>query len=288
MGLYYGEELFDSLTFDSICGENTDANGITSNLILPGTLSNSQLSTPHTITWSSSDPEIISIDGTVTQPEHGGKLVTLTATANGKTKDFTLYVKGKTAADSILVVSNDRAPYKTAGESLDVYNFTLDEDNKSIIYNLGAAQNINVVKLTDGDDTARLSTEVLKLYVSDDNQSYTQISDFKLLHDGRNWYLYGFEASAQYVKVHCTHYDGTEADFIGVLSEMITAYYEETFGANDGIFAESTTYQITNSSGSTQTDAPWKIPASGLNVTFLAEDKADARFYLNGELLYLI
>ena len=286
-GLYYGDEVLDSLTFDTIKGQNTDQFGIESNLELPNSIANDQLTTPVQIEWESSRPDVVSPDGTVTMPAKGGQLVTLTAkTPEGKSKEIQVYVNGVEASDSVMTVFRDTAPHKTPGVTNDVYEYTFDEENKSIINNLGAKQKINVVKLTDGDTVARLHPDVLKLYVSDDNVTYTQVEKFKLLHNGRNWYLYDFEAEAQYVKVHCTHYDGAEADFMGVLAEMISAYYDETLDKNGTVLSTSTEIAITNDSGITKNDSAWTISASEIGEVFASDSYADARFYLNGELLY--
>lgn len=286
-GLYYGDEILDSLTFHTIRGENTDQYGVTSDLELPDTISNDQLPNPVDLTWESSDPDIIAPDGTVTQPAKGGQLVTLTArTPDGRIKTIEVYVKGLEPSDTILTAWRDTAPHKTPGVATDVYEFTLDVDNKSIIYNLGSVQKVNVIKLTDGDTVARLHPDVLEVYVSDDNVTYTQVENFKLLHDGCNWYLYDFEATGQYVKVHCTHYDGAEADFTGALAEMITAYDEPIFGENGGSFANTVEVIVTNTSGAKKMDGAWTISAAELGDIFAAVDYADARFFLNDELLY--
>lgn len=281
-GLYYGDSILDSLNFEDIAGENTDQYGVTSDLTLPGTVSNDQITDPVAVTWSSSDETVISDDGKVTPPAVGGKLVTLTATANNRQKQFNIYVKGESAADSVLIATNDTAPYKTAGVVVDTYEFTLDDSNNSIIYNLGTVQNVNVIELTDGDNIARLSTEVLKLYVSNDNASYTQIDEFKLLHKDNKWYIYDFNATAQYVKVHCTHYNGSEADFTGILSEMIVAYYQDVFGA-EGEYSNSHTVTVSNTNNSVSYDDCWTISKSAAGVT---GTDSSIRVYQGDELLY--
>ena len=286
-GLYYGEELLDSLTFDTISGENDNQYEVTTDLELVNVISNDQLTTPVVLTWESSNPGIISSDGTVTRPQKGGALVTLHAsTADGRVKEIEVFVKGVDASGEILTVYRDMAPASSSGVAADSYRFTLDEDNKSIIYNLGSVQNVNVVKLTDGDNISRLHPDVLELYVSNDNITYDRVENFKLFHSGRHWYLYDFDAEGQYVKVHCTHYDGAEADFSGVLSEMIIAYYEDTFGQGDGYFAEITNVTVTNTSGIGKTDAAWAIAVNELGDVFQTADYSDVRFFLDDELLY--
>ncbi len=286
-GLYYGEELLDSLTFDTIKADNTDRYEIASNLNLVSTISNKQLINPMDLTWESSLTDVIASDGTVTRPEEGGQLVTLTATmSSGKSKSIQVYVKGKTPSDAILTVYRDTAPAQAPGIVNESYLYTLDADNRSIVFNLGSVQPVNVVKLTDGDTVARLHPDVLELWVSNDNVTFSQVKNFKLLHDGVNWYLYDFDASAQYIKVHCTHYDSAEADFTGPLAQMITVYHESDFGANGGSFETESTVSVTNNSDISKRDSAWLITLEASGAVTLKEDKSDIRFYLNGELLY--
>lgn len=294
-GLRYGDELMDSLTFDRIGGLNSnqywteekEMSQVTKDLKLLDSFSNAQLTAPVGLTWSSSNPDIIDpVTGKVTRPDVGGEMVILTATSEaGSVKEFPLYVLGKVARDTYYWVEKDVGAYQGAGQPLDAYTFTLDMTNNSIIYNLKSAQTVNVVKLTDEDTVARLNTQTLELYISDDNVNFTQIKDFKLLHDGRYWYLYDFEATGQYVKVHCTHYDEDEAQMTGLVEGFITAYYEDVFGQGSGSFTNEVTYTLTNE-GKDKLDGAFAIPETELGDIFLAQDKADARFYLNGKMLY--
>ena len=133
-----------------------------------------------------------------------------------------------------------------------------------------------MVTLTDTDEIARLSTQSLTLWISDDNANFTSVENFKLLHQGTQWYLYGFEATGQYVKVHYTHFDFANTSFTGVLSEMITADYEEHFGISGAV--EETALMIANNA-----DYAWQDQAVVLpDIT----GHAGTRVYLNGELLY--
>lgn len=285
-GLYYGESVLDSLGFDNIKGKNTDQLALIYNLSLPATYTDSRLNNALALTWVSSDPVVISNTGVVTRPSKTGQQVTLTAvTEDGDQKQIQVYVKGKNPGNTVMTIVNDLAPGSSYGKVTDVHEFTLDQNNSSIVFNQGTAKTFNVVRLADGDEVSRLHKDLLKLYVSDNNANYTRIEDFKLLHIGRYWYLYGFEATGRYVKVHCTHFNGSEADFTGPLAEMITAYYEADFGAGEAGFEKTLTYTLSNA-GAEKTDYPWMIAAAELGDVFQAENKADARFYLDGELLY--
>ena len=145
-----------------------------------------------------------------------------------------------------------------------------------MVLDLGDKQQINVIKLTDLDNMSRISSRSLSLWVSDDNVSFTRMEDYKFLHDETGWYLYGFEAECRYVKVHYTHFDFAASDFIGILSEMISADYQEHFG----ITGETTTAatEILN-----DTASAWQDQA--VKITGLTGD-AGTRVYLDGELLY--
>lgn len=281
LGKFCGDSLAESLIFDTIKGQNTDQYAVTEDLVLPTTVSNSQLTEGQTVTWTSSDEFVIdTATGAVKQPAVGGKLVTLTATLeDGDTAVIQVYVKGLTPGGDVLVAENDRSPADGAGEPIDAYQFTLDENNNSVIAVLENVSPVNVVALKDGDGFARLNEDVLTLWISDDNVTYTQVENFKLLHKGDIWYLYDFEAMAKYVKVHCTHFDGTEADFVGEPAKMIAAYYETVFGGKDGKFTETETFTVTNETDTDRRDDAWVI-------TLDAEPTTALRVYLGKELLY--
>ena len=270
LGTCTQHSIFDSLTFDTIKGENTDPNAIASDLELPETLEGRDL------TWESSKPDVISENGKVSTPETIGEKITLTASLeDGTSKTFELIVTGTGAvAGDVLVVERDYNPAFGQGKNLLAFQFTLDTDNNSIVYDMQNRLPVNVVELKDSDNTSRLNKEVLSLWISDDNVTYTRVKDFKLLQSGSTWYLYDFDVQARYVKVHCTHFEGDDADFIGVPETMIRAYHEDQFGANGGTF-EETSVSVTNDQASDQRDAAWKL-----------EGVSAQRVLLNGQLLY--
>ena len=285
MGHSYDDSLIDSLTFATIAGANAKENAITSNLILPGALTDPILGSSQAITWTSSQPNAISADGTVMRPQTGVVDVTLTATlADGSEKVFYLTVLGTSASSgNVLVVNKDYSPASGAGVSSSEYLFTLDTENNSVIVDLGQKQPVNVIELHDGDGFARLNESVLTVWVSDDNLSYTQIDGIKLLHKGNVWYLYGFETEGRFVKVHCTHYDGTDADFIAPTAEIITARYETVFGDGSGSFAANKTYTLTNDADAERFDWARRISKADLGIS---GTDASIRVFLGDELLY--
>ena len=109
----------------------------------------------------------------------------------------------------------------------------------------------------------------------------TQIESFKLLQINEKWYLYDFEAEAQYVKVHYTHFDNEESSFIGFFGQMIHASYEEVFGGGKETFTKSE-YSLTNN-GATKYDYAWTISKKALGIT---GSDASIRISLDGKLLY--
>jgi len=286
MGHSYDNGVLDGLTFAAIAGRNLSENEIIFDLSLPDKLTDPLLGTQWDVTWTSSDNGVIDpADGKVTRPANGQVKVTLTATlADQSTKSFELVVlSAGSSSDNVFVLSNDRDPASGKGAVTNTYRFTLDADNSSVIYDLKQRQKVNVVALKDDDESARLNEEVLTLWVSDDNVTYTRVEDFKLLHKGDTWYLYDFEAEGRYVKVHCTHYDGEEADFAGSVAEMIRAYYEDVFGDGDSDFAVEKTYTLTNDTGKERYDYAWSIAKSDLGITGA---DASIRVFVGEELLY--
>ncbi len=269
-----------------IRGTNLFETKILSDLKLPTIWVDQQLGGTTSITWSSSDEATINpYTGKVTRPSTGAKLVQLTATlSDGNSKVFELLVpSAHTDSGNVLVVTKDLSPATGVGVPTNVPLFTLDEKNSSVIIDLKSNKKVNVVKLLDSDESARLNREVLTLWVSKDNVTYTQVEDFKLLHVGESWYLYDFEATGRYIKVHCTHFDTYEADFVSSPATMITAYYEDVFGGNGGTFTGSQQITFTNTDSVTSYDHAWSISKDKLKLT--GKDSA-IRVYLDGKLLY--
>ena len=229
------ENLVQNLTFDTIKGENDDSTDIFADLNLPKYITNGQLDHQHSVTWTSSDEDTIDPEtGKVTRPATGVKAVTLTATIdnNGtvETKKFVLYVSGLEVSNgNALVCAEDTNPFGKSGYEYMSNLYYLDKTNNSVIYAFseGEVKKINLVTLTDLDEISRLNRESLRLFVSDDNVTYTEIEDYKLHHDGYNWYLYNFETESRYIKVHYTHRDSDDANFVNTPGEMIKVSWNE-------------------------------------------------------------
>ncbi len=283
LGKTRGESIFDQITQELIMGENTDPYDITKKLNLPTELQDDQLDASASVQWVSSDPDVIAADGTVTHPEKGGKLVTLTATCNGVSKSYQFYVRGLTYDSNVLVVEGDKDPASGTGVLKDTYFFQLDSGRNSVVLDQEQSKKVSVITLTDGDDENRLNESNLTVWVSDDNATYTKVDSFKLLKQGEKVYLYDFEAAGRYVKVHFTDFDAKGSDFSAPLEQMIQAAYQEVFGA-EGAFADSDKVTVKNESTVTLWDDHYTVSAEGIST--VKQDKSDVRFFLNGELLY--
>lgn len=284
LGKSYGDSVFSALTLEDILGENADANNVTSDVNLITSIYSEQLKMDiGGITWESSDSAVIDpTTGKVTPPSGSGKRVTITASFGGQKKSFTLYVKSSDYSGNVLYVLNDMAAASGAGIQGDLY-FTLDENHNSIIFDQGESKKVNEIILKDEDEINRLNESVLTVWTSDDNQTYTQVDSFKILRTGKQTYLYDFEATARYIKVHCTHFDGTEADFKGSLNDMITVAYENVFGANGGEFTSRKNVIVKNTASYTCFDDAWTIAKSTAGVT---GSDASIRVFCGSELLY--
>lgn len=284
LGKSYGDSVFSALTLEDILGENADANNVTSDLNLITSIYSEQLKMDiDGITWESSDANVIDpATGNVTPPSGSGKRVTITAKFGDQQKSFTFYVKSSDYSGNVLYVLNDMAAASGAGRQGDLY-FTLDENHNSIIFDQGESKKVNEIILKDEDEINRLNESVLTVWTSDDNQTYTQVDSFKILRMGKQTYLYDFEATARYIKVHCTHFDGTEADFKGSLNDMITVAYENVFGANSGEFTSRKNVIVKNTASYTCFDDAWTISKSSAGIT---GTDASIRVFCGRELLY--
>ena len=272
LGKSRGDSIFDALTEEIILAENTDAYSVTSDLNLVSSLYDDLLDITAEIQWSSSDESIIAPDGTVNRPEAGGKTVVVTAQWNGMSKSFSVYVKGLRYTSNTMVVLNDLDTQNGAGELLDTYFFTLDSDNNSIVLDQTESKRFNLITLTDGDDSNRLNESNLTIWFSDDNQTYTRVDSFKIKKDGNKIYLYDFEETARYVKVHCTEFRPAGADFTAPLEGLIAAEWNASLATATG-----TAVTVTNGFAEKKYDCVWT-----LDGTY----SGNLRVLLNGELLY--
>jgi len=286
MGNFYGECLVENMDFETVRDKNVNKYAVVSDLDLMEKYAGEQI-TSGKLTWTSSDESVITTDGKVTRPEIGYEAVTLKATNDlGHSEEFTVIVKGLQQADDVLHVSRDYNPAGLGGVPITTGDFALDKDSESIIKDQKEVSTVNVITLTELDNYGRLYEDMLSLWVSDDNVTYTEIKDFKLLHKDNKWYIYDFEAEARYIKVHCTHFDTYEYDVIGVSSDMIDVYYEDMFGANGGDFGTKKTVTVKNTSKNNRIDWTWSFTAQELGIVSLADNMADIRIMQGDNYLY--
>ena len=280
-----GDTALEFLDYGDLLGENADRLAVTKDLTLNAASVNEQTGWVTDIEWSSDDAAVIDpATGEVTRPTEKGKLVTLTAVGDGDTRTFQFYVQATNYSSNTLMVVGDADTAHGAGVMKDIYEFTLDDTNNSIILDQGESKQINVITLTDGDEVNRLNESFLSIWVSNDNKTYTRVDEyFKVLRDGEKTYLYDFTAEGRYIKVHAMHYDGAEADFTGPVEGMITAEFAENFAAV-GEFSVSKELTVSNPNDYTAYDDAWRLALSDAAVA--AGTEASIRVYLDGELLY--
>ena len=276
------EDVIRNLTFEDFAGQNEAEDEILYDLELPMGMTNGQLSYQYPISWTSSDPSTIdATTGKVNRPATGVKFVTLTASLDNvdtgviETKSFDLIVMGESVANgNALVAADDVDPFHGKGIEYNGLLYNLDKNNNSIVYALEEAETINLVTLTDLDTSSRLNRGSLRLFYSDDNANYTEIEDYKLHHDGCNWYLYDFEVTAKYIKAHFTHRDYEATDFFNTPGEMIHVSYDESL--------------VVPSEGAQEIDVPytWLLDQAAAITLPAGMSTENLRVMLNGELLF--
>lgn len=120
--LYYADRELGPVTDIDSLFLSGSKNGVLNDIVLPNTYGG------HPITWTSSNPAVISDDGKVTPPETGSEEVVLTAKVCGKTKNFTYTIKSEkeavaaveAALDGVVIPNN--IPEETTKVTLYTYN----------------------------------------------------------------------------------------------------------------------------------------------------------------------
>lgn len=293
----YAPSVLPGLTYDDFLSSNVTGGAVVADLKLPKKDTDKKTDTTLNLTWSSSFPSIISEKGKVIRPLTGDMVVIMTATdESGAQKSFPVRVLGMDANKGTMIVNGDYSPATGVGvEEPYTTMFIFNTNNNSIIADLGEKQKVNYVKLTDGDDIALLAPEFLTLWVSDDNVTYTQIKEYNLIQIESDWYLYGFEAEARYVKAHYTLFSceglvqdsytanlANEMEFKNAYGEIIRAGYEEIVGSNGAEFTK-TSYTLTNNSDRYWCDFAYTVTLADLGVTGNADT---LRITANGKFLY--
>lgn len=293
----YAPTVLPILDYEDFLGNNVSGGYVLYDLKLPTKLNDKKADIKLNLTWSCSNPDIVNEKGELTRLLTGDEVVILTATdESGAKKSFPIRVLGMDTNKGTLTVTGDYVPATGVGvEEQYTQMFTLNTNNNSIIADLGEKQKVNYVKLTDGDSVALLGTEFMTLWISDDNATYTQIKDYSLIQIESDWYLYGFEAEARYVKAHFTlltsdglykdNYTASlpnEAEFKNAYGKIIRAGYEEVVGSNGAEFVKSS-YTVTNNSERHWCDYAYTVPLADLGVTGNADT---LRISVEGKPLY--
>lgn len=290
---FVAQSILDNITFDDILGDNEKANMVAFNLVLPEEKSVFGLDS-YPVTWTSSDEFVVDGDGVITGGSSEGESVTLTASVtvgkSVKTKDFKFVVYTK-SDKALLYLERDLNPYTGKLKTTYIpFEFTLDDAYSSVGYDMGYVQKINNVILTDSDDVHRLNEIELSLYVSDDNVTYRRVKDFDMSSADGKIYLYNFNETARYVKVH-SHYDSSDfykvsdgASFLNKIDKMITAGYENNFPGNGGGVYEKlgSVNVIADKKGD---DLTAYISYEKLNSKAFCNDYRDLRVTLDGNML---
>lgn len=89
----------------------------------------------------------------------------------------------------------------------------LDNNYRSVGVDLGSVQQVSAVELIPETTGSRLNSRDLSVYTSDDNASWRKVPA-EMVDLGSSLWLYGFEARARYVKVHCHRGELTGATFV--------------------------------------------------------------------------
>jgi len=180
--------------YDNLIGTSLVAGGdlanVTSNLTLPTTTATSGVN----ISWTSTIPATIAIDGTVTQPDKYDATVkltaTLTQTINGTTytlaKDFLVTVKAKNVAAEQLAqwnfstssIKENNGAFEVSDATASGFVGTLMNDAR--IRTIGGTTNgkVNVLDLGNGTGYFDMGTEIGKAIYSLNN--YTMCAFFRI------------------------------------------------------------------------------------------------------------
>ncbi len=288
--------LWENLTFETIKGVNASPDNIYGALSLPASLSFGSTGITVPLTWSSSDTGIMSDAGVPTFASGtAGSSVTMTAavTVDGEsfTKDFLLTVQFETMEDEMYYLTDDRNPFLGSMNATEIdFDFTFDATENSVGLDLGQAARINTVVLYDSDDTNKMHRSDVAIFVSDDNLTYTKISDFDLFRTSDKFIFTGFDATARYIKAHYYSPDNDAPSFTNRISSIITASFEEELPACGGAsFEKLGSFALKSVTDMQDGTAFVAFADMGIDMTKLQSDKRDLRFAIGTRaLMYFI
>ena len=286
--------LLGTVSADSLLGTEArvvDGDGIflaDRDLTLPTVLENRKYGLHADVAWYSDNSTVIGVDGKLTKPESAGEIVTLKAVLIlGRTiiteAQFSFFVKAKNPVSNVLRLKYDKDPVKGSGTTADT-TYIADGVYNSIIYDMKQSESINRAVLYSLNAGTRVTKNFVALYTSDDNKTYTAVSDFAVLYQGGTLYFYNFSVKARYLKIHFT-FDKNPISSLSVfqsLQKQMRAWYEDTALLANGEFAHRTTVPVSNplSSAVYNKIVAYSLSDLGIPESELQSDRRDLRFRL--------
>lgn len=256
-------------------------------LSLPTELNNSKYGLSSRVIWQSSDPSVVTEQGELIQPKEAGEFVSLTAfLADGdkivSKKSFSLFVKASDPSERVLWKKNDADPFSGTATAADT-SYIVDDTNNSIVYDMGSVTEINRAVLVSRNTKNRVTGNFVALYVSDDNQTYTAIPEFCMLHADSELYFYDFSVTGRYLKIHFTYSQSPEYSvaIFNSLQRAMRAYYStEPLLSGDGSFAKSVSVTVENPKSATVYNkiVTYTLEQLGIAASDLRSDLSDIRF----------
>ncbi len=173
----------------------------------------------------------------------------------------------------------------------------LDYNYRSLGIDLGSSQPFNTIELVESQGPSRVEKTDLSVYVSNDNQSYTKVSDWNFLKLHNRIILYNMNTSGRYVKVH-NHIDDTLFTFSNTnLQNMIYVSNRpvgEWTSSGGGTWLYQKSVEVSNAGTSQMLDRSVYITKTALGTDALQSagklqrDFRDVRFVdgANRELAY--
>ncbi|MEK3912639.1 DUF2341 domain-containing protein [Paenibacillus sp. FSL H7-0331] len=173
----------------------------------------------------------------------------------------------------------------------------LDYNYRSLGIDLGVIRTFNTIELVESQGPSRLEKTDLSVYVSNDNMSYSKITDWDFLKLDHTLILYNLSGSGRYVKIH-NHIDDLDFTFSNTnLQSMVYVTNRPTgewTAAGGGAWAYKKSVQVTNSTTASLEDRAVYVTKAALDTSGLIaagklqQDYRDVRFAdaANRELAY--
>lgn len=132
------------------------------------------------ITWASSKPDVIAVDGTVTQPESGTVKVKLTATIGSVTKEFDVIVMAAQVTEYIYEsdYSDNTYPGWTSTNASDKFSILMDDAHGKYLQFAPGVQNSRAAEADFGvsDDIPEIYVTEFDLFLKAGNDQTTEFA----------------------------------------------------------------------------------------------------------------